>query len=122
MIWRRVLVLSSTTLRELHGILQVAMGWEGIHLFLFDVRVVRYGSFELHAASSDIFLQQFDLRENERFSYVYDIYGMATCMMGRRSSMIWSWILTKSKRNTPVSRPYEKQRANSKPTLPTMLG
>ncbi len=41
MIWRRVLVLSSTTLRELHGILQVAMGWEGIHLFLFDVYAVR---------------------------------------------------------------------------------
>ena len=48
MIWRRVLVPSSTTLRELHGILQVAMGWEGIHLFLFDIHAVQYGSFELH--------------------------------------------------------------------------
>lgn len=28
MIWRRVLVSSSTTLHELHGILQVAMGWD----------------------------------------------------------------------------------------------
>jgi len=73
MIWRRVLIPSATTLRELHGILQVAMGWEGIHLFLFYVRAVRYGSFELHAASSDISLQQFGLRENERFSYVYDM-------------------------------------------------
>ena len=41
MIWRRVLVPASTTLRDLHGILQVAMGWEGIHLFLFDVHAVR---------------------------------------------------------------------------------
>ncbi|EEE35465.1 conserved hypothetical protein [Rhodobacteraceae bacterium KLH11] len=41
MIWRRVLVPTSTTLRELHGILQVAMGWESIHLFLFDI----YGRF-----------------------------------------------------------------------------
>ncbi len=47
MIWRRVLVPASTTLRELHGILQVAMGWEGIHLFVVDIHAVRYGSFEL---------------------------------------------------------------------------
>lgn len=73
MIWRRVLVPSSTTLRELHGLLQVAMGWEGIHLFLFDVRAVHYGSFELHAANPDVSLQQFGFRENERFSYVYDM-------------------------------------------------
>ena len=32
MVWRRVLVPSSFTLRELHGVIQVAMGWEGIHL------------------------------------------------------------------------------------------
>ena len=73
MIWRRVLVPASTTLRELHGILQIAMGWEGIHLFLFDIHAVRYGSFELHAANPDVSLQRFGLRENERFSYVYDM-------------------------------------------------
>ena len=33
MIWRRVLVPESVSLRELHGILQVSMGWEGIHLY-----------------------------------------------------------------------------------------
>ena len=73
MIWRRVLVPASLTLRELHGILQVAMGWEGIHLFLFDVHALRYGSFELHAGNPEIQLDQFGLRENERFSYVYDM-------------------------------------------------
>lgn len=73
MIWRRVLVPVSTTLRELHGILQVAMGWEGIHLFLFDVYAVRYGSFELHAANPDVSLQEFGLRANERFLYIYDM-------------------------------------------------
>ncbi len=30
MVWRRVLVPSACTLRELHGVIQVAMGWEGI--------------------------------------------------------------------------------------------
>jgi hypothetical protein len=73
MIWRRILVPSSTTLRELHGIFQVAMGWEGIHLFLFDVYAVRYGSFALHAANPDVSLQQLGLCKNERFSYIYDM-------------------------------------------------
>lgn len=34
MIWRRVQVPTSLTLHELHGVFQVAMGWEGIHLFM----------------------------------------------------------------------------------------
>jgi hypothetical protein len=33
MVWRRLLVPSSYTLRELHGVIQVAMGWEGVHLY-----------------------------------------------------------------------------------------
>lgn len=41
MIWRRVLIPSATTLRELHGVLQVAMGWESIHLYQFDDKVNR---------------------------------------------------------------------------------
>ena len=35
MIWRRLLVPSTCTLEELHGGIQVAMGWEGIHLYQF---------------------------------------------------------------------------------------
>ncbi len=73
MIWRRVLVPSSTTLRELHGILQVAVGWEGIHLFVYDVHAVRYGSFELFAANPDVPMHQFGFRENDRLSYIYDM-------------------------------------------------
>jgi len=73
MIWHRVLLPSTTTLRELHGVLQVVMGWEGIHMFLFEVHAVRYGSFELHATNPDVSLQQLELRENERFSYIYDM-------------------------------------------------
>ena len=73
MVWRRVLIPALTTLRELHGILQVALGWEGIHLFLFDIHAARYGSFELHAANPDVGLQEFGFRKNERFSYIYDM-------------------------------------------------
>jgi hypothetical protein len=38
MIWRRVLVPASFTLRELHGVIQVAMGWESLHLYYFHIR------------------------------------------------------------------------------------
>ena len=73
--WRRVLVSSSITLRELHGILQVAMGWDGIHLFQFDIRAVDYGSLELHAASPDVPLSGFGFYRNDRLSYIYDMGG-----------------------------------------------
>ncbi len=43
MVWRRVLVPNTCTLRELHGVIQVAMGWEGIHLYQFCLRSCRYG-------------------------------------------------------------------------------
>ncbi len=73
MIWRRITVSSASTLRELHGIIQVAMGWEGIHLFQFDIRAVNYGSWELHGASPDIGLHNFNFRRNDRFFYIYDM-------------------------------------------------
>ena len=73
MMWRRLLVSSSSTLRELHGIVQAVMGWGGIHLFQFDVRAVCYGSWELHTANPDISLSDFEFRRNDRFSYIYDM-------------------------------------------------
>lgn len=54
MVWRRVQVPATMTLREFHGVLQVAMGWEGIHLYQFVVHTVRYGSWQLTAGSPDI--------------------------------------------------------------------
>jgi hypothetical protein len=45
MLRRRLLpVPAEASLRALHGILQAAMGWEGIHLFQFRLRAVRCGS------------------------------------------------------------------------------
>ena len=38
MVWRRVHVPATFTLRQLHGVIQIAMGWEGIHLFQFRLR------------------------------------------------------------------------------------
>ena len=73
MIWRRVLVPASTSLRELHGVLQVAMGWESLHLYAFDIYAVQYGSFELMMASPKVLLAQFAFRKNDNFSYTYDM-------------------------------------------------
>ena len=46
-----MLVPASTTLRELHDILQVAMGWEGIPLFSVDAE----GGAVLYIANGDLF-------------------------------------------------------------------
>ncbi|MFV0645317.1 MAG: plasmid pRiA4b ORF-3 family protein [Sphingomonadaceae bacterium] len=73
MIWRRVLVPIDMTLRELHGVFQVAMGWEGIHLYAFDIRAVQYGAFELSMADPRTPLSQFGFHANDKFTYTYDM-------------------------------------------------
>jgi hypothetical protein len=73
MVWRRVLVPSSFTLRELHGVIQVAMGWEGIHLYEFELRATHYGSWEVAAASPDVTLAALRFRKGARFIYEYDL-------------------------------------------------
>ena len=74
MIWRRVLVPESMSWRELHGVVQLAMGWEGIHLFEFAVRGVRYAGPDLCGASTDAALSHLRSRRNAKFRYVYDMF------------------------------------------------
>jgi Plasmid pRiA4b ORF-3-like protein len=73
MIWRRVLVPATLMLRELHGEIQVAMGWEGYHLYQFCLRARRFGSWELSASSPDVTLAALKLRKGARFVYEYDL-------------------------------------------------
>jgi hypothetical protein len=73
MVWRRVLVPANFTLRELHGVIQVVMGWEGIHLYNFHLRAERYGSWELAASSPDVTLTALQLRKGAMFIYEYDL-------------------------------------------------
>jgi len=73
MVWRRVLVPASCSLRELHGVFQVTMGWEGIHLYQFRLRAARYGSSELAAISPDVTLAALHFRKGARFRYEYDL-------------------------------------------------
>jgi hypothetical protein len=73
MIWRRMLVPAAFTLRELHGVIQVAMGCESLHLYLFQIRAVAYGSFQLSVESPDATMESFRFRKNAKFTYVYDM-------------------------------------------------
>jgi hypothetical protein len=63
MVWRRLLVPAAFTLEELHGVLQVAMGWEGLHLYRFRIHAVHYGSFELCISSPRVPLDAFRFRK-----------------------------------------------------------
>jgi hypothetical protein len=73
MIWRRILVPAAFSLRELHRVIQVTMGWEGIHLYQFCLRAARYGSWEVSAASPDATLAALRFRKGARFVYEYDL-------------------------------------------------
>ena len=73
MVWRRVLVPAAFTLRELHGVIQIVMGWEGIHLYDFHLRASHYGSWELAASSPDVTLAALRFRKGARFIYEYDL-------------------------------------------------
>jgi hypothetical protein len=52
-IWRRLQVPDSLTLRELHEVLQTAMGWLDYHLHLFDIDGVVYGDVDDEFADFD---------------------------------------------------------------------
>jgi hypothetical protein len=73
MIWRRVLVPATFTLREFHGVIEVAMGWEGIHLYDFRLRTARYGSWEVAASSPDVTLTALRFRKGQRLAHEYDL-------------------------------------------------
>jgi hypothetical protein len=85
MVWRRVLVPAAFTLREPHGVIQVAMGWEGTHLFQFCLRAVRYGSSELSASSPDVTLAA--LRLERAFALVLDRGGMRRAWLRGREKV-----------------------------------
>ena len=45
-IWRRFEVPSDITLKRLHAVIQLGFGWSDYHLFAFDTRSGRYGSYD----------------------------------------------------------------------------
>lgn len=78
MIWRRLLVSSTTTIADLHAILQIAMGWEDLHLHQFHIYGKAYGVYHDGGISfaddpHTVTLASFRLRAGERFAYEYDM-------------------------------------------------
>jgi len=63
-VWRRVAVTGSSTLNDLHQVIQAAMGWENDHMHIF-----RAGSRELSGAS---LLRAVLPRRGSRIAYEYD--------------------------------------------------
>jgi hypothetical protein len=43
LIWRRLMVRSDSSVSQLHEMLQVAFGWEDMHLHRFEIRGREYG-------------------------------------------------------------------------------
>jgi Plasmid pRiA4b ORF-3-like protein len=43
-VWRRFLLLSETSLADLHKILQLAFGWSGFYLYEFCIHGKTFGS------------------------------------------------------------------------------
>jgi hypothetical protein len=77
LIWRRLLVPSDTSIAQLHEVLQVAFGWEDMHLHRFEIRGREYGLsrdggvfFDTDARKLRI--GNLSLRRMERFTYEYD--------------------------------------------------
>src|SRR6266545_6375189 len=78
MIWRRVLVESDTSITHLHAVLQIAMGWEDLHLHRFRVHgkaygISRAGGILFDDDACQVRLSDFKLRAGERFVYEYDM-------------------------------------------------
>ena len=78
LIWRRLLVTRETTIAQLHDIVQIAMGWEDLHLHQFRIHGKAYGIYRDGGISfaddpHQVMLADFKLRTGERFIYEYDM-------------------------------------------------
>jgi hypothetical protein len=79
MIWRRFLIQNNRTLKDLHYAIQILMGWTDYHLNEFIIKGRKYTVPNMIAYSSscgeygsDIKLEEFNFKRNEKFLYSYD--------------------------------------------------
>ena len=86
LIWRRLLVRGDTSVARLHQILQVAFGWQDMHLHRFEIRGREYGVHQeggvfFDTDAHEVLVGKLKLRCLERFTYEYDsaICGCTTC-------------------------------------------
>jgi len=77
LIWRRLLAPRDTSIAQLHDVLQVAFGWEDMHLHRYEMRGREYGLSREGGASFDtnarkVRIGDLKLRRMERITYEYD--------------------------------------------------
>jgi Plasmid pRiA4b ORF-3-like protein len=80
MIWRQLDVASSSTLTDLHDVLQASFGWSGEHLHRFTVRGTQYSicsdqGFWGDRDAREVSLAGLRLRTAERFTYEYAFFS-----------------------------------------------
>ena len=76
-IWRKVLVSPDVTMRQLHHTIQVAMGWENIHLYKFDVNgeeitQMDFVESEDFIEDHEVTLSSYMANEGDKMVYSYD--------------------------------------------------
>lgn len=76
MIWRRFLIQNNSTLKDLHYVIQILMGWTDYHLNEFIIKGKRYTipnaigePSSCGIDGSDIKLEEFSFRKNEKLLY-----------------------------------------------------
>lgn len=79
LIWRRLLVKSTSSLADLHYIIQISMGWSDSHLHKFEIWGKEYGLYYEGGISfsddaTEVYLQDFQFRINETFAYEYNFF------------------------------------------------
>ncbi len=79
MIWRRFLIESKATLKDLHYVIQIMMGWTDYHLNEFVIKGSNYtipnaiGNLSSGGKyGANVHLKEFNFRKNEKFLYSYD--------------------------------------------------
>lgn len=74
-IWRRLEVPSEITLERLHQVIQIAFGWWGCHLWVFETPAGEYGQPDVelgHADAATVTLDHVVPGVGDRLRYVYD--------------------------------------------------
>lgn len=84
MIWRRLRVPGSTSIADLHYIIQIAMGWDDEYLHCFHIYGKDYGiAYEDGMNFSDnphnVTLDGFTFDTSDRFTYCYNFYDHWLC-------------------------------------------
>jgi hypothetical protein len=79
LIWRRLLLTDTTTIAELHTIIQIAFGWSDSHLHRFLIHGKSYGIAYLGGMTfaddpDQVHLADFRFRAGECFTYEYNFH------------------------------------------------